>query len=217
MRTSFAPRSCRLTSSTLLRHFVGSSPSEICLRSYATARFGGNNVSTKFLRPSAALPVGRSLTDERRYASGGGFMQRFFKRKRKAPRRDETTSSRYLDATPEEDAILGRSLRQKSNDDYLRCTEFDREGGSSDFFCGAKWRKFLTTGFFLQEMSRSYPESSRRRNYARRLVSLGRILLAQLSADRLLHSTDCSPETSERSGSPAQLFRTFLSARTQSW
>ncbi|KAF8250542.1 cora-domain-containing protein [Wilcoxina mikolae CBS 423.85] len=37
-------------------------------------------------------------------------------------------SSRYLDASPE-DAILGRSLRQKSaNDDYLRCTEFDREG-----------------------------------------------------------------------------------------
>lgn len=52
----------------------------------------------------------------------------FKKRKKDVPRRDETTSSRYLDATPEEDAILGRSLRQKSNDDYLRCTEFDREG-----------------------------------------------------------------------------------------
>ena len=55
-------------------------------------------------------------------------MKMLFKKTRKdAPRRDETTSSRYLDATPE-DAILGRSLRQKSNDDYLRCTEFDREG-----------------------------------------------------------------------------------------
>ena len=47
---------------------------------------------------------------------------------KEAPKRDETMSSRYLDASPE-DAILGRSLRQKStNDDYLRCTEFDREG-----------------------------------------------------------------------------------------
>ena len=71
-------------------------------------------------------PVG--LGEWRRYASGLGFIETLFRKSRKdAPRRDETTSSRYLDATPE-DAVLGRSLRQKSNDDYLRCTEFDREG-----------------------------------------------------------------------------------------
>jgi DNA-dependent RNA polymerase auxiliary subunit epsilon len=102
-------------------------------------------------------------------------MQRLFKRKRKdAPRRDETTSSRYLDATPEEDAILGRSLRQKSNDDYLRCTEFDREGVWA-FIFHCEVAKISDDGifFFLQEMSRLYPESSRRRNCARRLVSVG--------------------------------------------
>ena len=78
-----------------------------------------------------------------------------FKKTRKdAPRRDETTSSRYLDATPE-DAILGRSLRQKSNDDYLRCTEFDREGAHTHHSNSARrivyeWMGLdLTFGRFL--------------------------------------------------------------------
>ncbi|KAI5846086.1 hypothetical protein BZA05DRAFT_406922 [Tricharina praecox] len=123
MRTCFAPpASCRLTSSTLLRHAVG--PSERCLRFYSTPTTATRNVTTHtHFRPRPVV-----LGEWRRYASGPGFMEILFKKTRKdAPRRDETTSSRYLDATPE-DAILGRSLRQKSNDDYLRCTEFDREG-----------------------------------------------------------------------------------------
>lgn len=80
-------------------------------------------------------------------------MQLFSRKGKEAPKRDETMSSRYLDASPE-DAILGRSLRQKSaNDDYLRCTEFDCEGVA--LFMRAFFQFFFSffSVFFLSFLS----------------------------------------------------------------
>ena len=141
MRTCFAPAAYRFSPSTFLRQFV--CPSNHCLRSrYSTAAaIRARGGATEFLlpnqyglpnqhglRPSLAVATGVvAATHARRHASGGGFMRMLFKRAKKAPRRDDTTSSRYLDATPE-DSVMSRSLLQKSNDDYLRCTEFDCEG-----------------------------------------------------------------------------------------
>jgi hypothetical protein len=149
MRTRFAPSICR---PTILRHLAGPALREHChhrvpttatakSRSYsqtiASAR--PNRYVVEFLLPNRALrhrtPVAAgaqlAAVGRRGYASVGaaGFMRKLLGRKGGGkPKRDETMSSRYLDASPE-DAILGRSLRQKSaNDDYLRCTEFDREG-----------------------------------------------------------------------------------------
>ncbi|PUU76334.1 hypothetical protein B9Z19DRAFT_1088402 [Tuber borchii] len=52
----------------------------------------------------------------------------FGKRVKKGLEREAGISSRYLDSGTE-DAILGRSLLHKNhNDQFLRCTEFDREG-----------------------------------------------------------------------------------------
>lgn len=61
--------------------------------------------------------------------AGSGFMETLFgRRSKKYAQRQDTVSSRYLDSGPE-DAILGRSLLHKNNgDEFLRCTEFDREG-----------------------------------------------------------------------------------------
>lgn len=52
----------------------------------------------------------------------------FGRRSKKYAQRQENVSSRYLDSGAEE-AILGRSLLHKNNgDEFLRCTEFDKEG-----------------------------------------------------------------------------------------
>lgn len=57
----------------------------------------------------------------------------FGKRVKKGLEREVGVSSRYLDSGTE-DAILGRSLLHKNhNDEFLRCTEFDREGGVFSF------------------------------------------------------------------------------------
>jgi hypothetical protein len=88
-----------------------------------------------------------AMVGARRYASSGWVMRMLFKKTNgEAPPRDGTMSSRYLDASPE-DAILRKSLRQKSaNDDYLRCTEFDREGVLSKCWM---WKCFLIDTEFL--------------------------------------------------------------------
>lgn len=57
----------------------------------------------------------------------------FGKRVKKGLEREVGISSSYLDSGTE-DAILGRSLLHKNhNDEFLRCTEFDREGGVFSF------------------------------------------------------------------------------------
>lgn len=58
-----------------------------------------------------------------------GLIDLWFRRKVKKGLESEAgVSSRYLDSGTE-DAILGRSLLHKNhNDEFLRCTEFDRSG-----------------------------------------------------------------------------------------
>lgn len=72
-------------------------------------------------------PEAGSIVAGRRKSSG--FLETLFgRRSKKYAQRPEKGSSRYLDSGPE-DAILGRSLLHKNNgDEFLRCTEFDREG-----------------------------------------------------------------------------------------
>lgn len=64
-----------------------------------------------------------------------GFLETLFRRRsKKYAQRPEKGSSRYLDSGPE-DAILGRSLLHKNNgDEFLRCTEFDKEGNVTVVF-----------------------------------------------------------------------------------
>lgn len=67
----------------------------------------------------------------KRRASGGLIDLLFGRKSKKYTQRQENVSSRYLDSGAEE-AILGRSLLQKSNgDEFLRCTEFDKDGSQS--------------------------------------------------------------------------------------
>lgn len=73
----------------------------------------------------------------KRRASGGLMDLLFGRKSKKYMQRQENVSSRYLDSGAEE-AILGRSLLQKTNgDEFLRCTEFDKEGSQlrHQIFC----------------------------------------------------------------------------------
>ncbi|KAI5851309.1 hypothetical protein DFP73DRAFT_149451 [Morchella snyderi] len=78
-------------------------------------------------------PEAGSIVAGRRKSSG--FLETLFgRRSKKYAQRPEKGSSRYLDSGPE-DAILGRSLLHKNNgDEFLRCTEFDREGNVTVVF-----------------------------------------------------------------------------------
>jgi len=91
----------------------------------------------------------------------------FGKRVKKGLEREAGISSRYLDSGTE-DAILGRSLTHKNhNDEFLRCTEFDREGGVSSVS-----NSFEEVLIMLQEMLRWCLESLRRTSCALRLGNL---------------------------------------------
>lgn len=88
-----------------------------------------------FLMPKHLQQGGRGRGPEaglvvagKRRASGGLIDLLFGRKSKKYTQRQENVSSRYLDSGAEE-AILGRSLLQKTNgDEFLRCTEFDKEG-----------------------------------------------------------------------------------------
>lgn len=102
MRICTAPPLLRFSSAAYLHHLVAPPP----------------------LTP-ARLRTPRLSANPRRSASLFSF---FRPSKPRAPPREDTTSSRYLD-TASEDAILRHSLTQKSHsDEFLRCTEFDRDG-----------------------------------------------------------------------------------------
>lgn len=82
-------------------------------------------------------PEAGSMVAGKRRASGGLMDLLFGRKSKKYMQRQENVSSRYLDSGAEE-AILGRSLLQKTNgDEFLRCTEFDKEGSQlrHQIFC----------------------------------------------------------------------------------
>lgn len=73
-------------------------------------------------------PEAGSMVAGKRRATGGLIDLLFRRKSKKYTQRQENVSSRYLDSGAEE-AILGRSLLHKNNgDEFLRCTEFDKEG-----------------------------------------------------------------------------------------
>jgi hypothetical protein len=92
-------------------------------------------------------PEAGSIVAGRRKSSG--FLETLFRRRsKKYAQRPEKGSSRYLDSGPE-DAILGRSLLHKNNgDEFLRCTEFDREG--SFFLVSGFWFSCIVCHWYLQ-------------------------------------------------------------------
>lgn len=104
----------------------------------------------------------------KRRASGGLLDLLFGRKSKKYAQRQENVSSRYLDSGAEE-AILGRSLLQKSNgDEFLRCTEFDKEG--SQLLHLTIFIPILTVMVIIQETLLSYLENSKRVNFAQRFV-----------------------------------------------
>ena len=99
----------------------------------------------------------------------------FGKRVKKGLEREAGISSRYLDSGTE-DAILGRSLLHKNhNDEFLRCTEFDREGRVSSF------NSFEEVLIRLQEMLRWCLGSLRKTSCAPRLDYLSSLGVRMLN------------------------------------
>lgn len=93
----------------------------------------------------------------------------FGRKSKKYMQSQENVSSRYLDSGAEE-AILGRSLLQKSNgDEFLRCTEFDKEG-SHQMFVGPILIPVLTKMVIIQGTLPLYLENSKRASFAQRSV-----------------------------------------------
>lgn len=144
MRAVFTPSTCLSTSSAPFRHLAchcrGPRPPAWTACQTPPVPPAARHISTGLGRaarltrnPGECLLLGRCRLVKPPVGLGArqasGFVRNLFgKKSQNDQQRDQIVSSRYLDASPE-DAILGRSLRQKSHgDEFLRCTEFDDEG-----------------------------------------------------------------------------------------